>query len=186
MFLTLLSMLAGGALRLLPEVFHLLNKKTDNEHELAMLDKQLQLETLKSDAAKAVAATQAEASEAVAQTQADAATDEADTRAASDALARQMQLLGEHFQSIGNKWIDGFNALARTCVDVLNMLVRPATTYYFLAMYGLYKLALMEVALQQADMWHAVLQVWTVDDANMLAGILAFWFVGRVFDKRQA
>lgn len=186
MLLTLLSMLGGGALRLLPEVFGLLNKKADNEHELSMLDKQIALQNLENEGKKAVADAQAQAAESVADTQAASADHQADAAALQDALAKQFALLGEHFQTIGNKWVDGINALFRSFVDVLNMLVRPATTYYFLGMYGFYKYALLNVAMEQLDKWHAILSVWTTDDINILAGILSFWFVGRVFDKRQS
>lgn len=175
MILTLLSMLGGGAMRLLPEVFGLLNKKADNSHELAMLDKQLQLEQLKAASEKAIAEVQAQATITA-----------EEQKAQEDALQQQFQLLGEHFQTIGNKWIDGFDALVRTLVDVLNMLVRPLTTYYFLLMFGAYKAALLNSALAAgANVWQSILQVYTPNDQDMLAGILAFWFVGRVFDKQK-
>lgn len=47
MLFTILSALGGGLLRLLPELLALFNKKTDNSHELAMLDKQLALENVR-------------------------------------------------------------------------------------------------------------------------------------------
>ena len=44
MLMTLLSLFGGGLMRALPEFVGLWNKKTDNAHELAMLDRQFQLE----------------------------------------------------------------------------------------------------------------------------------------------
>ena len=44
MLMTLLSLFGGGLMRALPEFVALWNKKTDNAHELAMLDKQAELE----------------------------------------------------------------------------------------------------------------------------------------------
>jgi hypothetical protein len=170
----MLSLLLGGLLRALPEAVSYFQKKADNDHELAMLDKQLELEKLQDAEHRALAQIQAEST---------MTTEE--MKAHSDALTSQFQLLGEHFQTIGNKFVDGILALARTGVDVLNMLVRPATTYYFLALFGLYKAALLAVAMQQADVWHAILAVYTTDDMEIFKSILSFWFVGRVFDKAK-
>ncbi len=175
MLSTLISLLGGGLLRALPEIVNFFHKKEDNAHELAMLDRQIQLETLQAAARK---------EQIQVQGQADATLEE--LKASHDALQTQMQLLGAQFQMIGNKWVDGINALTRSAVDVLNMLVRPATTYYFLAMFGVYKAALLKIALENADVWHAILQVYNADDAATLAGILSFWFVGRVFDKARS
>lgn len=47
-------MLGGGLLRLMPEIFGFLNKKTDNAHELAMLDRQFELEKTRASARQAV------------------------------------------------------------------------------------------------------------------------------------
>jgi hypothetical protein len=33
--------------------------------------------------------------------------------------------------------------------------------------------------------WDAILKIYDADDRAILSGILAFWFVGRVFDKKQ-
>ncbi len=47
MFLSLLSMLGGGVLRLLPELLSYLNRRQDNQHELNMLSHQVELEKLR-------------------------------------------------------------------------------------------------------------------------------------------
>ena len=47
MLMSLLSMLGGGLLRLLPEVLSFLNRKQDNQHELNMMSQQLELEKLR-------------------------------------------------------------------------------------------------------------------------------------------
>ena len=154
MITTLLSLFGGGFMRLLPELIGLWNKKTDNEHELAMLDKQVELEKLTAADKQATIAQQGDIDQMLAM-----------MSAQKDALTGQMQKTGIRL------------------VDALNWLVRPITTYYFLGMFGIYKAALLAVAMEQADIWHAILKVYTTDDAAMLSGILAFWFVGRVFDS---
>lgn len=158
MLMTLLSLLCGGLMRTVPEFVGLWNKKTDNAHELAMLDKQFQLE----------------------QTRAGARHDDIVTQGSIDQtlalLDAQKTALQGQMQRVGIKW-----------VDALNFLVRPLTTYYFLGMYGLVKVAMLVAAFSQPDStwWTSILQCWTADDAAILSGILSFWFVGRVFDKKR-
>lgn len=157
MILTLLSMLGGGLMRLLPEVFSFMNKKQDNSHELAMLDRQFELEKTRS----ANHLTEI-------QFQGDVDTQVAFINAQKEALVSQMQKTGIGF------------------IDGLNFLVRPLCTYYLLVMYGIMKLGMFMVALQAGTgKWDAVVSVYDVDDFNLLAGVIAFWFVGRVFDKKE-
>ena len=89
-------------------------------------------------------------------------------------MEAQKVALQSQVQKTGIRW-----------VDAANFAVRPLTTYYFLLFYGLVKLATLIVAMRASDPWIAILQVWTENDASILAGILAFWFVGRVFDKQK-
>lgn len=156
MIATLLSMLGGGFMRLLPELVGLWNKITDNKHELNMLDRQIELEKTRGAEQRQTIQVQGDIDQAVALLGAQQA-----------ALTGQMQKTGFWF------------------VDALNFLVRPITTYFFLCMYGAVKLSTMMIALNSADSWHAILQTWNEDDGAILSGILAFYFVGRSFDKRK-
>lgn len=158
MILTLLSMLGGGLMRLLPEVFAFLNKKTDNAHELAMMDKQAELEKTRSAMRREEIETQGQVDFNI-----------AELNALGEALKSQMQVTG--------------NSL----VDTLNFLVRPVTTYFFLLMYALAKLAMFVVAMKSGlDTWETVLKIYDAEDRSILAGILSFWFLGRVFDKARS
>lgn len=156
MILSLISMLGGGLLRMLPELLGFLNKKTDNAHELAMLDRQFQLESTRAAARVHEIEVQGNISETLA------------------LLSAQQEALKGQMQKTGVWW-----------VDALNFLVRPLTTYYFLAFYGIVKLAMIVVAMRSADPWVSIIQCWSSEDGAILSGILAFWFVGRVFDKKQ-
>lgn len=156
MLMTLLSLFGGGLMRALPELIGLWNKKTDNSHELAMLDRQVELEKTRAGARMDEIKEQGNIDQVLSLLDAQKA-----------ALQGQMQKTGIRF------------------VDALNFLVRPLTTYYFLGMYGLVKLAMIVVALRAVDPWVAIIQCWSMDDAAILSGILSFWFVGRVFDKKQ-
>lgn len=157
MILTLLSMFGGGLMRLLPEVFAFLNKKTDNAHELAMLDKQFQLEQTRAAARMEEIRYQGDVDQQIALLDAQAG-----------ALKGQMQ-------KTGLWW-----------VDAANFLVRPIATYYFLLLYGLAKTAMFVLAVKGGvSGWEAILKLYDDEDRAILSGILAFWFVGRVFDKRK-
>jgi hypothetical protein len=150
-------MLGGGLMRLLPEFLGLLNKRTDNAHELAMLDRQLQLDQARAAAHKEEVQLAADSSQVLA------------------LLDAQRTALAGQAQMTGVWW-----------VDALNILVRPVTTYYMLALYGLFKVALFAVALHAGGgVWQAVLQVYDQEDRALLTGILSFWFVGRVLDKKS-
>ncbi len=156
MILTLLSMLGGGLMRLLPEVISFMNKKTDNKHELDMMDKQLELQRSKSADDRATM-----------QVAGDIATTIALMDAQKEALKSQMQLT--------NVW----------WVDALNFLVRPLTTYYFLLLYGASKIAMFVTAIYgDVTGWEAILKIYDPEDRAILSAILSFWFVGRVIDKK--
>lgn len=158
MILTLLSMLGGGLMRLLPEVMTFLNRKQDNSHELAMLDKQAALEQARSTMRQQEITTQGQVDMNV-----------AELAALSEALKGQMQVTGNGF------------------VDTLNFLVRPMTTYFFLIMYALAKIAMFAIAIRSGLAgWDTILKVYDPEDRAILSGILSFWFVGRVFDKNKS
>lgn len=157
MILSLLSMLGGGLLRLMPELFGFLHKKTDNAHELAMLERQFQLEQTRAAGQQALAEYQGGVEQTLA------------------LLDAQKAALQGQMQPLGIWW-----------ADALNFLVRPLATYYVLLMYGLAKLAMFAVALQSGiGGWEAILKIYDAEDRAILSGILAFWFVGRVFDKQK-
>jgi hypothetical protein len=164
---TIIGLLGGGFMRLLPEIMAFLNRKTDNVHELAMMDKQIDLQKLKAADDRETIRTQGEEDRATIGSKSDAESVLALLDAQKEALKGQMQ-------RTGFKW-----------VDALNFLVRPLVTYFFVGLYGFVKLAMIILAFQQIDAWGSVVQVWSNDDAGILSGILGFWFVGRVFDKKK-
>jgi hypothetical protein len=78
------------------------------------------------------------------------------------------EALKGQFQLTGIQW-----------VDALNMTVRPVITYSFFAMFAVVKVsALLNGAPLSA--------VWTEGDAGLFAGILNFYFLGRVFERRAS
>jgi hypothetical protein len=150
-------MFGGGLMRLLPEVFSFLNKKTDNTHELAMLDKQFELEKTRAVNRMAEVELQGNFTEML------------------SLLDAQKSALEGQMQKTNIWW-----------VDALNFLVRPLTTYFFLLMYGIAKIAMFFIAYDaNLNTWETIVNIYDAEDRAILSGILSFWFVGRVFDKKK-
>lgn len=166
--LTLFSSLSGGFLRALPELIALWNKKTDNSHELNMLDKQIELEKQKGANRTAEIDHQHVANMG-----------EIEAKGSIDSFLKGLELQREALK--GQMQKTGIRM-----VDALNFLVRPVTTYYFLALHGFAKMAMFVIAYRaNLDQWEAILKIWGPEDIAILSMILSFWFVGRVFDKKQ-
>lgn len=91
---------------------------------------------------------------------------EADSAQYTTAVGALQKALEGQFQLTGNKWIDG-----------LNMSVRPVITYAFFSLYAGVKLELLYTGSTLA-------QIWGPEDMGLFSGILGFYFMGRVFDKR--
>lgn len=68
-------------------------------------------------------------------------------------------------------------------VDTLNGSVRPVITYW---LFGLYAAAKTLIIIMSWGSPFAVIIpiMWTPTDSSMLMGLLSFWFLGRVIDKR--
>jgi hypothetical protein len=157
MMLTLLGMLGGGLMRLLPEIMGFFNRKQDNAHELAMLDRQAQLES-----------TRAAAHLDEVQVGGDYAALLATIDAQKEAAKGQMQLTNIRF------------------VDALNFLVRPVVTYFMVLLYALAKAAMFAIAMRSGLAgWDAILKVYDQEDRAILSGIIAFWFMSRTLEKRE-
>ena len=152
---TLLGGLLGGAFRLAPEVLKWLDRKGERGHELAMQDKALEFEKLRG--AQRMAEIGASA---------DAAWNTGAIEALKEAVAAQVQRTG-----LG--WADALSAS-----------VRPVITYWFMGLYCSAKTAAFAAAVTAGAGWgEAILHAWTDADQALWAGVLNFWFLGRVFDR---
>ena len=152
---TLLGGLLGGAFRLAPEVLKWFDRRGERGHGLAMQDKALEFEKLRG---------------AQRMSEIGAAADGAWNTGAIETLRDAVRTQGE---KTGVAWAD---ALSNT--------VRPVITYWFMALYCAAKTAAFAAALSAgADWGTAVLHAWTEADQALWAGVLNFWFLGRVFDK---
>lgn len=157
---TVLGGAVGGIARLAPEVLKFFDRKNERKHELALLDKNTAAE-----AARAAAGLKE------VEAKADSAQMLASLGALKGAIASQGQLTGV-------KWI-----------DALNSSVRPILTYLIVGPYAVGKFAVflsLVVHGGLAAVSAALAAVYTPADMAVLAGIINFFFLNRVFDRQKA
>jgi len=167
MFLTLISGLFGGVLRLAPEILKFLDARNDRAHELAMQDKQLAFQQLQGQ--QQLQVIQAQGAIDVQKAEAQYETDH--LQALQTAFTTQAQMA----QSAG-----GFAA-------ALNALVRPVVTFYVFVMWGLYHIATVILSLHDnsfQSIVNALVSTWTDNDQQLLTMIVSFYFVGRAIEKK--
>ena len=152
---TLLGGLLGGAFRLAPEVLKWLDRKGERGHELAMQDKALEFEKLRGAQRMDEIGAQAQSAWQV---------------GALESLRSSIVAQGH---PSGVKWADALSAS-----------VRPVITYWFMALYCSAKASGVMAAMFGGADWNlAIMQAWTVADQALWAGVLNFWFLGRVFER---
>jgi hypothetical protein len=153
---TLLGGLLGGIFRIIPEVLKFFDAKNERAHEVTMTDKQIEMEQVKGAQRSA---------EITAQEQAVWNTGAIDTLKAS---------IETQFRPSGVKW-----------VDALSTLIRPAITIqWVILLYPAVIIAGFFIAIQhETPALEALIKVFGPDEKALVAAILNFWFVGRVFDR---
>ncbi|MDD2879387.1 MAG: hypothetical protein PHQ58_03035 [Rhodoferax sp.] len=155
---TLLGGLLGGAFRLAPEFLKWLDRKGERGHELAMQDKALEFEKIRGTQRMAEIGSQADATW---------------NTGAIEALRDAVRTQGE---KTGVWW-----------ADALSSSVRPIITYWLMALYCAAKTVAFVAALNAGAGWGAaVLAAWSEADQALWAGVLNFWFLGRVFDRGRS
>jgi hypothetical protein len=153
---TLIGGLIGGLFRLAPEVLKLWNAKGDRDHEFRM--RRLDMEA---------AAAESRARLREIETAGQMVVDAAGMKVFAEAVRAQGR-------PSGVKWIDG-----------LSQLVRPAITFWWMALFSSVKLAGIAVFTGQGvALTDAVLAMWGPEDQAVLAGIINFWFLDRVIARR--
>lgn len=65
--------------------------------------------------------------------------------------------------------------------DAFSARVRPAITYAFLGFYAVAKATVLIAALEGNET--ALAWVWTEADQALWAGVLNFWFIGRIYER---
>jgi hypothetical protein len=160
---TILGGAIGGVARLAPEVLKFFDRKNERKHELALLDKNIEAEKARAASAQQAAETQADASQV------------------ASAISALKEALKGQFQVTGNKFM-----------DALNFSVRPVLTYLIVGPYALGKFAVFIAmlwtghALDASAVQTALAATYTAADMAIVSGIINFFFLGRVFDKRNS
>ena len=155
---TLLGGLLGGVFRLAPEILKWMDRNGERGHELAMQDKALEFEKIRGAQRMA---------------EIGASADAAWNTGAIDALRDAVRTQGE---KTGVWW-----------ADALSSSVRPIITYWLMALYCAAKTVAFAAALNAGAGWGAaVLAAWSEADQALWAGVLNFWFLGRVFDRGRS
>lgn len=151
--------LIGGLFRMAPELLKWLDKKDERAHELAMFERQVDLE--KTRGAQKLAEIGAER---------DLAIDTGAMDAFKAAIDQQAEMVKK----------------AATWVASLSASVRPMMTYYLLALYGITKAAGMYLAWQRGQYMPDVLaHAWSSDDMALLSGVVNYWILDRTLAKRD-
>lgn len=152
----LLGSLLGGVLRLIPEVLKLSDRKNERAHELAMLDKEVEFAKVKGDIVLREAGARLEAAE-------------------MDAMMVALKSQADMAVASG-KWVAAVSAL-----------VRPLVTYLFTLFYFGVKFVGMAIAVEAGGAWKEVFTTaWGVEDMAVFNMVLTFWFVGRVWERKQS
>lgn len=153
--LTLLGGGLGGLLRFIPELLKLFSEGKERDHEYRMTELQLNID--KARAQQALDLVHAQGANALASGE-------------MDAFIAAIKGQG---QMTGIPW-----------VDALNQSVRPVITYWWMALFTVYKIATIVAAcMAWTTLDDFIAKLWTVQDAGILAMILGFWFVDRSIRK---
>jgi hypothetical protein len=154
----IIGSLLGGVFRLVPEVIKYFDKKNERQHELAMFDKQCDLEKVRG---------QIRLEEIGAQR--DMAVDVGVIDAFKAAIDQQTEMV-----KAAGGWVASLSAS-----------VRPMMTYYLLLLYGVAKTAAIVLAyLAGQPMLEVLKEAWSVDDMALLSGVVNYWILDRTLAKR--
>lgn len=147
--------LLGGLFRLAPEVLKILDAKNARRHELAMMDVEVKLATLRAEQAMHVVDTQAQISQ-------------------FDAIGKALEGQAS-MAAAGGQWVSALSALVRPMVTYWFVV------FYSIVKIASMQMAYE----QSANWQSVLTTSWTTDDAAILSMVLTFWFVGRSIEKWQ-
>lgn len=152
--LPVIGAVIGFASSVVPSVMKLWQDKKDKEHELKLLELQMEAQTQGHIQRLEEINTEADVRE-------------------SEALYKYAQPL-QQFPQTGTKWVDATGALLIVFANFLISTVRPVVTYGITVLYGSMKLQM--VAANQGNVFAA----WTETDATIFLTVLGHWFGSRM------
>jgi hypothetical protein len=154
--LELLGMLFGGVFRLLPSMIAIFEKRQENAHELALIEKNLALEKQRGENR---------------QLEIEGLTNQAVETNWSLGLVESLK---NQLQLTGDRWLDR-----------LNVSVRPILTYWWcVVMYTAAKLVIIIAAFSDHVALKEFYPILMTDfDRGVVGSIIGFWFVDRALRK---
>jgi hypothetical protein len=152
---TVLSGLAGGLLRLAPEVLRWLDRRGEREHELKRMQQEMEFAKLKADAEMHQSNNQLSVAE---------------LNAMSTAFAEQAETA-----KAAGKLVAALSALVRPVITYY------FAAFYGLVKLAIYTMSVS----QGAEWNLAATQLWGQEDMTLFVMILSFWFVGRVYERHN-
>ena len=152
---TLLGSLLGGVFRIVPEVMKLWDAKNEREHELAMLDKEMEFAQIRGEISMREQETVLMGKEL-------------------DAMTEALKEQGETARASG-QFISAISAAVRPLVTYWFV-----TLYSIVKLASI----LMAVD-AGAEWKEVLVSSWSEDDMALLMMVLTFWFVGRVWDRTR-
>lgn len=150
---TLFGGVLGGLFRIAPEVLKWLDRRGEREHELKMLNAEMEFAKIRGEIAMREAETKM-------------------TVAELEAMQVAIKEQGETARAAGQV-VAAVSALVRPAVTYAFVIV------YFLVKLAAYFLALE----QDGEWKAVLVSMWNQDDMAMLMLVLTFWFVGRIYER---
>lgn len=155
MFETLLGGLFGGILRLAPEVFKIFDKRNERDHELRMVQAEMEFAKIRGE----IAMRQVEANM---------------TMAEMDAIGEAFKEQSQTAKNAG--WfVSAISALVRPTVTYAFLALYAAVKIA----------AFMIAIQQNGDWKEVLIQMWGDDDLAVFNMVISFWFVGRVYERSK-
>lgn len=154
----LLGGVFGGLMRLAPAVLQFFQAKADRAHELSMT--RLQIDREKELGAQKLREIGAEANKSY---------DDAALKALVEAVSSQGKTTGIWF------------------IDMVSQTVRPFLTYWWMTLFTAYKASALVLVYQTTagqSIAQAMAYSWGADDTAILSGIINFWFLDRVLQRK--
>ena len=150
---TLFGGVFGGILRLAPEVLKLLDRKSERQHELNLLEREMSFAEKKAELNLRESETKL-------------------TLAEVDAMSMAFREQAETAKSAG--WfVAAVSALVRPVITYI------FAGIYLLVKAAAYTIAVEQGGMWN----HVLTEIWSAQDMAVLNMILTFWFVGRVYER---
>ncbi len=165
----MLEFALGGLFRIVPELFKLIDREKERQHERQMVDLQLKLDEKRAELELKQITVTSENEQQLAELK---------------ALIEATKATSGKLKGPTGIWlVDTLIGFA----EAANAFVRPILTYWYCVLaYGAYKGALLYITLASGStVDNAILSVWTETDYKIMISIIGFWFVDRALRKMK-